>query len=92
MYSTSLLEKFGFPIAIAIIFALLAVWIVKVAITHILTTTENATKERKDITTQFTTVVSNHIAHNTQALTELLLAAKEARRDHDEFRKHIPQG
>jgi hypothetical protein len=81
----NLIKEFGFPTAMAITFVVATLWTLKLFIKHFMDSLREANIERKDITTKFTAIVENHIAHNTECLSDICSQMKEMGRDHKEF-------
>ena len=84
-----MIREFGFPISMALTFGGVAIWIVKISITHFLKSIDEATIERKAMTEKFTTVIENHIVHNTQALGDLCGQMKDMQGEHRQFLMEI---
>ncbi|MCM8774467.1 MAG: hypothetical protein NC820_07030 [Candidatus Omnitrophica bacterium] len=84
-----LLKEFGFPVTMALTFAGVMIWIAKLLITHFLMSVKEASDERKEITAKFTTIIENHIQHNTQTLQNICDQMKDMSREHKEFMVEI---
>ena len=84
-----MIREFGFPMSMAITFCVALIWSLKVFINHFMASLRDANIERKDMVLKFTTVVENHIAHNTQALGEMCSQLKEMSAEHRDFNNKL---
>lgn len=67
MIDFSVIEKFGFPVGMVVIFSSLFIWVLRITITHFLDTIKELTEERKSSNKDFLesiTKLNDSIAHN----------------------------
>lgn len=73
----NMIREFGPMVALLSFFAALMAWVIYTLIQYFLKAIDAATNERQAMTKEFTAVVSNHIAHSTEAQNNVCLSLRE---------------
>ena len=73
----NMIREFGPMVALLSFFAALMAWVIYTLIQYFLKAIDAATNERQTMTKEFTTVVSNHIAHSTESQNNLCAAVRD---------------
>ena len=71
------IREFGPVVALLSFFTALMAWIVYTLIQYFLKAIDAATIERQTMTKEFTNVVSNHIAHSTEAQNNVCASLRD---------------
>lgn len=72
-----MIEKFGFPIAYSVTVSGFLGWLIKYVI-------REATKEKQLLRE----IISNHVAHNTETMKEVMLGMQEFRKSVEEAHRY----
>jgi len=73
----NLIREFGPVVALLVFFAGIMGWVIYTLIKYFLKAIDAATAERQAMTKEFTAVVSNHIAHSTEAQNNVCASLRE---------------
>lgn len=80
-----LIKEFGFPVATATVLVGTFIHLSRLLISHFIEQMNEATKERKEITINFSATVNEYIQRNSEILLGLCEGIKEAREEHKEM-------
>ena len=83
----TVIKEFGLQVGLIIVLLCFCWLIINKFLKSLKTTTDEATNERKELTSKYNIMIENHISHNTEAQREMIQALRDLRTDiHDSAR------